>query len=280
MENQIPINPITNPAVCKYCGSTHTKKYGLYKGTQRYYCHDCKRKFSSNNQLFKMKTPANQVSSSLDMYYKGMSVNDIRDHLNQEHNNLPSSHTIYEWIEKYTAEAENQFKDYHPEVGNVWITDETVLKIGGKNVWCIDIIDRDTRFLLATKLSSNRETNDIRILMERAKDRTNKIPKEVLTDGWKGYIDGIELAYGADSKHIVTNPFDSKGVSENSELIERWHGTLKDRTKTLRGLKSLETANKFLDGYLIYYNYLRPHESLNGKTPAEKAKVVILLKAG
>jgi hypothetical protein len=24
---------------------------------------------------------------------------------------------------------------------------------------------------------------------------------------------------------------------------------------------------------LIYYNYLRPHESLNGKTPAEKAKV-------
>ena len=35
--------------------------------------------------------------------------------------------------------------------------------------------------------------------MERARDRAGKIPDKVLTDGWKGYMDGIELAYGADS---------------------------------------------------------------------------------
>jgi hypothetical protein len=147
------------------------------------------------------------------------------------------------------------------------------LKIAGKNVWCIDIIDADTRYLLATKLSTNREKNDIKILMERARDRAGKTPKKVLTDGWVGYPDGIELAYGADAKHIVTEPFAGQ-ENDNTELIERWHGTLKDRTKTLRGLKSIESANEFLDGYLIYYNYIRPHESLEGRTPAEKAKLV------
>ena len=81
-----------------------------------------------------------------------------------------------------------------------------------------------------------------------------------------------------DSKHVVTEPF-AGAENDNTELIERWHGTLKDRTKSLRGLKSVETANKFLDGFVSWYNYMRPHESLNGKTPAEKAKVQYTVKA-
>jgi putative transposase len=261
---------IENPVVCKYCNSNAVVKFGTYEGIQRYWCKVCQRKFRANDELYQMKTPANQVSSAVGMYYEGMSLNGIRRHLQQEYGNYPSSKSVYGWIQKYTDEAINQFKDYHPNVGDTWVADETVVKLDGKNVWCIDIIDKDTRYLLATKLSPNREKNDIKILMERARDRTGKTPKRILTDGWKGYLDGIELAYGADSKHIQTDPFNEY---DNTELIERWHGTLKSRTKVMRGLKSVETANKFLDGYLVHYNYLRPHESLNGKTPAEVAKV-------
>jgi putative transposase len=265
-----------NPVVCKLCGSTHTRKHGFISGMQYYYCNDCKHRFSSNDRLYQMKTPYIQVASALDDYYKGDSINEIRDNLNTRYGNLPSSKSVYGWITKYTDEAVRQFQDYHPKVGSVWVADETVLKLDGKNYWCIDIIDTDTRFLLATKLSTNREKNDIKILMERARDRANRIPEKILTDGWGGYRDGIELAYGADSKHIVTDPFNKP---ENTELIERWHGTLKDRTKSLRGLKTPETASKFLDGFLAWYNFMRPHESLNGKTPAEEAKIQYTAKS-
>jgi transposase-like protein len=217
-----------------------------------------------------MKTPYTQVASALDAYYKGNSINDICDTSLTTGGNRLSSKTVYSWITKYTDEAVNQFKDYHPSVGDIWVADETVLRLDGKNVWCIDIIDEDTRYLLATKLSANRETKDIKELLEKARGRAGKIPKRVLTDGWRGYLDGMELAFGADSKHIITDPF---GEEDNTEIIERWHSTLKERTKTLRGLKSVETANKFLDGFLIFYNYLRPHETLSGKTPAEQARV-------
>ncbi|MBI4303008.1 MAG: IS1/IS6 family transposase [Chloroflexi bacterium] len=257
--------------VCKYCNSSNIVKYGFVEGVQRYFCNDCRRKFSANDHLYRMKTPASQVSSALDSYYKGLSINDIRDNLNQQYQNCPSSKTVYGWITKFTDEAINQFKDYHPKVGDTWIADETVLKLDGKNIWCIDIIDEDTRFLLATKLSPNRETKDIESLMKLASEKAGKAPKRVLTDGWRGYLDGIELAYGADSKHIITDPFG--GDNNNTELIERWHSTLKERTKVLRGLKSIETANRFLAGFLVYYNYLRPHEWLNGSTPAERAGV-------
>ncbi|MFZ7134129.1 MAG: DDE-type integrase/transposase/recombinase [Eubacteriales bacterium] len=268
MENQN-----NNAIVCKHCQSTNTRKYGFVEGTQKYYCNDCRRKFGADDRLFKMKTSYYQVSSAIDDYYKGDSINEIRDNLHTRFQTPPpSSKAVYGWITKYTDKAVNQFKDYHPQVGKVFVADETVLRIAGKKYWCIAIIDKDTRFLLATKLSSNRDRNDIKALMERARDCAGKIPDKVLTDGWGGYRDGIELAYGAESKHIVTEPFGDE-YGNNTELIERWNGTLKDRTKSLRGLKSVESAKKFLDGFLAWYNYMRPHESLNGKTPAEQAKI-------
>lgn len=252
-------------AVCKFCGSKRTRKYGFDEGTQKYFCNDCKRKFSSDDRLYQMKTPSNQVSSALDMYYRGLSINDIRQHLQQEYDNYPSSKTVYAWVDKYSNEAINQFKNYTPDVGDTWVADEVVVKINGINYWLIDIIDANTRYLLATKLSKNRDIDDIKTLMEKARDKANKTPKKVLTDGWKGYLDGIELAFGSEAKHIVTEPFNE---GDNTELIERFHGTVKDRYKVMRGLKSVDSANQFIDGFLVHYNYLRPHESLDGKTPA------------
>ena len=41
----------------------------------------------------------------------------------------------------------------------------------------------------------------------------------------------------------------------------------------MRGLKDIGTAKLFTQGWLLYYNYLRPHESLRGKTPAQVAGV-------
>lgn len=40
----------------------------------------------------------------------------------------------------------------------------------------------------------------------------------------------------------------------------------------MRGLNSVESALTFTDGWLVYYNFFRPHESLGNKTPAEVAK--------
>jgi hypothetical protein len=61
-------------------------------------------------------------------------------------------------------------------------------------------------------------------------------------------------------------------VENNTNLVERLHETIKERTKVMRGLRTAETAKRFLDGWAVYYNYMKPHESLDSKTPAESAK--------
>src|SRR4030042_2955359 len=94
-----------------------------------------------------------------------MPIKAIRRHLLQEHSQAPSTATIYEWIQKYTQYATDSAKGYHPNVGDIWMTDETVLKIDGENLWLWDIIDDKTRFLLATRLSRSRTTQDAQILV-------------------------------------------------------------------------------------------------------------------
>lgn len=260
------------PVVCKYCQSPNVIKWGTYKTDQRYWCKDCERKFTPNTNLYHMHVPASQVSSALSMYYEGMSLNAIRRHFQREHDTMPSTATIYEWIEKYTPIAINNFRDYKPHVGNTWVADETVLNIDGQKVWFWDIIDRDTRFLLASRVSTSRTATDARRLMEKAYEKAGKAPKVVLTDKLHSYLDGIEMAFGSDTEHRRSRPFTTS--EDNTNEIERFHGTLKARTKVMRGLKNIESAIEFTDGWLVHYNYFRPHESLNDRTPADAASVV------
>jgi putative transposase len=59
----------------------------------------------------------------------------------------------------------------------------------------------------------------------------------------------------------------------NNNKMERMNGEIRDREKTMRGLKTTDTA--ILKGYQLFHNYIRPHESLNGKTPAEACGITI-----
>jgi len=104
--------------------------------------------------------------------------------------------------------------------------------------------------------------------MNEARRRAGKSPKTIITDKLAAYLDGIELVFGTDTKHICSKPFT---LVNNTNLIERFHGTLKDRTKVMRGLKDIKSARPITEGWLLHYNFLRPHEALKGKTPAEVA---------
>jgi len=55
--------------------------------------------------------------------------------------------------------------------------------------------------------------------------------------------------------------------------MERLNGEVRDREKTMRGLKKMDTP--IIKGYQIYHNYIREYEGLDGKTQAESAGIKI-----
>lgn len=51
------------------------------------------------------------------------------------------------------------------------------------------------------------------------------------------------------------------------------NGEVRDREKVMRGLKRKDTP--ILKGYQIFHNYIRGHEALKGKTPAQACGIEI-----
>lgn len=56
---------------------------------------------------------------------------------------------------------------------------------------------------------------------------------------------------------------------EGNQLAERLHNTIRERNKVQRGWKKDNTPLR--NGQMLYYNHIRPHMTLEGKTPAEVA---------
>jgi transposase-like protein len=262
------------PILCKWCGSNEIKKYGILGGTQEYYCLKCNRKFINNDNPFGKRSTIEQIGTSISSYYDGLSFADIARHLKESGNEVNES-TVYRWVLDYAQKAIKILDKYQPKVGNIWIADETVIKFNGQNYWLWDIIDKKTRFLIASYLSENRGTLQAKKLMELASKRAGIAPSAVITDKLRAYLDGIEIVFGGYTEHIQSSPFADQ---DDTNEIERFQGTIKDRTKVIRGFKTFETALIILDGFLVHYNFFRPHISLKGKTPAEVAGVNIPFK--
>lgn len=51
------------------------------------------------------------------------------------------------------------------------------------------------------------------------------------------------------------------------------NGEIRDREKTMRGLKIEDTP--ILKGFQIFHNYMREQEALDGKTPAEACGIKV-----
>jgi len=255
---------------CKFCGSENLVRYGKSKDLQLYLCHKCGRKGTDNRALPKMKVPPQVIGAALSMFYEGLSLSAIRRQLWQIYHIEPSRSTIYEWTTKYSKKADKLVSNIKLKTGRDWVVDETVLKIGGQNIWFWDVIDYDTRLLIASHLSTTRGTKDAEAVMMRAQDKTAKPPQFIISDKLAAYLEGIERVFGTSTWHLQSKGF--AGII-NTNLIERFHGTLKDRTKVMRGLKKRDTAKTFLSGYLINYNFFKPHSALENKTPAQVAEV-------
>ena len=168
-----------------------------------------------------------------------------------------------------SAKADEILRPMKVTTGDTWVADELVVNVGGKKYWLFNVMDSETRFVLAAYLSPVRTARAAATVLALARERAENHPEEIKTDGLRYYREALPRAFPTRPvKHIV-----SKGIRAeiNNNLSERLQGTFRDRDKTLRGLKARETGQAYVDGLVTHYNFFRPHESLDGKKPAEAA---------
>jgi putative transposase len=257
---------------CKFCGSSDIIKYGKKNGRQNFMCKSCARKFVLNQGFEGMCYDPRIVATTLDLYFKGVSLRKISDHLGQFYGLKIDHSTIHRWISKYTDIIEAYVASLEPELGNVWHTDEMKVKIGGEWRWLWNVMDERTRFQLVSVITKTREVGDARKAFRKSKEVGGKKPMLMVTDGLASYRKAFNSEFydhHQNSKHVA-----DVGLQESlNNVLERMHGSIREREKVMRGMKVDDTP--ILPMNQIYYNFIRPHQALKGRTPAEAAGVGI-----
>ena len=255
---------------CPACGCERVIKVGVRNGQQRYQCRGCDKKFRANGKAEGRRMDAELMGSAIRDFYTGKSYKQIAEGIEDEYNiPEPSKSTIYEWVRDFTDEAVDAMKEHKATTGGDWIADEMQVDVGGQKVWLWNVMDSSTRYILATHLTPRRDAQAARVVLRKAAEAADKPPKTITTDKLRSYLRAVKDAL-PEARHMQSEGFDA---DINNNLSERLQGTFRDRIKTLRGLDSIESGQRYLDGWGLNYNLFRDHHSLRNRTPGEVAKV-------
>jgi len=271
------ISPIDNFSECIYCHSTDIMKKGLRKnksGTlQKYLCRNCGKYFTFNVGFERMKHNPQAITTAMQLYFSGESLRNTEKSLRLLGVKV-SYRTIHNWIKKYIGLMERYLDKLKPDVSDTWRADELWMKFKGDMKYVFAIMDDETRFWIAQEVAETKHRHDARNLFQLAKKVTGKKPDVMITDGLRSYHDAYKKEFwtlrNPRTKHI--RHIKLRGDMNNNKM-ERLNGEIRQREKTMRGLKRKDTP--ILKGYQIFHNYIREHSGLDGKTPAEACGIKI-----
>jgi putative transposase len=277
VKQQVVIKPV-NVQDCPIClVSDNVVKHGIRNNKsgqiQKFFCKCCNKWFSINYGFEKMHSTPQMITAAMQLYFSNESYRNIKKFL--ELQGVKISHVaVYKWITKYVKLMDKYLEQIKPNVSNAWRTDELYFKVKGNTKFLYALMDDETRFWIAQQVGDSKYTEDVRPLLKKGKELTGKRPLALISDGARNFHRAYKKEF-----FTVKNPR-TKHISHirihgdhNNNKMERLNGEVRDREKVTRGLKKVDSP--LLKGYQIYHNYIREHEGLNGKTPAEKCGIKI-----
>ncbi|MCZ7383382.1 MAG: DDE-type integrase/transposase/recombinase [Candidatus Methanoperedens sp.] len=275
---KVRIEPVVSVSSCVYCHSTNVIKYGVrhnkYGDVQLFHCNDCSKHYTLNLGFEKMKASPKTITVAMQLYFSGESLRNVAESLKLL--GVKVSHVaVYNWIEKYTNLMKQYMDKLKPNVGDTWRADEVFVKFSGNMKYLFALMDDETRYWIAQEVADTKFKHDAQGIFHEGKEITGKRPNVLITDGLPAYHDAFNREFYQNtsprSKHINAIKLDG---DMNNNKMERINGEIRDREKVMRGLKEKDTP--ILQGMQIYHNFVRPHEALNGKTPAEACGIEVV----
>jgi len=275
IENKPKPKVFAEGAVQCECGSIRVVKFGHANGKQIFKCRDCGKKFRES-LLRKSRYTPETIALTLDLYFSGDSLTKIARILNSHLDMHIGKATVYRWIQRYVPQISEYVNSLSPQLSDTWQADEVFVKMkGGERVRKMDgmaylwnVMDRKTRFLLASRLSQHRNVNGaVGAFNEARKVAHDSQPEKIFADGLNAYPQAMTYWESESGRPELVARMGVGKPHANNNRIERMNGTLRERIKIQRGWKTMKTP--LAEGQRIHYNFVKPHMALEGQTPAQ-----------
>jgi putative transposase len=150
------------------------------------------------------------------------------------------------------------------KVNQVWSTDITYIKVTGKFIYFMAIIDLYSRYIIGYDLSHNLAAAFCVVILERALENTK--PEIFNTDQGSQYTSSDFIAK-LSAKEVQIS-MDHKGRCFDNIFIERLWRTLKQEVIYYCRPENIGDLEKKIEEFVHWYNNQRLHQALKYKTPA------------
>jgi transposase-like protein len=166
------------------------------------------------------------------------------------------------------------------DIDDILAGDETYIKISGKHNYCTFFISSENLKITAYHIDNSRDTLPAAIAVSEA-IRTAEPNQEItlVTDGNPSYQEAVHFlnqSRDPDSKINLKNVIGLLNLDTVSEefrpfkqLIERLNRTYKFHVRSANGFTSNNGAVSLTTLFVTFYNFLRPHMSLDYQSPIQ-----------
>lgn len=187
-----------------------------------------------------------------------------------------SHQTVINYAEAVAKNVKPYVDNYKHELSGSICGDETYIKILGKWHYVFFIFDSVKKIILSYPVSPNRDTVSAIKALDEALSKFKEIPDDLtmIFDGNPIYI--LAQHYFAqhgihfDIKQVIGLTNDDP-VSEEyrplKQVIERLNRTFRGGYRSTNGFNTYNGSISFLTLFVAYFNFLRPHSTLEGKVP-------------
>jgi putative transposase len=147
---------------------------------------------------------------------------------------------------------------------HVWAMDITYIPMARGFVYLAAVVDWSTRRVLAWRLSITMEVDFCIEAVEEALGTYGR-PEIFNTDQGSQFTSAAFTGLLLENKIAIS--MDGRGSWRDNVFVERLWRSVKYEEVYLRAYDSVGDARASLGRYLIFYNALRPHSSLDARTP-------------
>lgn len=263
---------------CKFCKKPSARRHSIRKNnvglTPVFYCAECKNHFVDRKGFESFRHSSEVITVALDLRAKGLSLAEVVDHLDQHHRTKVSRTTILDWQNKFGKKVESFTQTLKPKIDGDIHADEVFLKAAGEWVYFWDSMDYVTKFIVGKHLSGIRHFSEAQQFLEKTKETAGDQIWRIHTDNSFDYPFPIKRVFGRD---VIHEHHAAWKMHFKNNPIERFHNSVKQRYKTMRGFGAYNGAESFMAFWTNYYNFIRKHMSLGMKTPAQAAKIELKL---
>jgi transposase InsO family protein len=170
---------------------------------------------------------------------------------------------------KKSKPPERRFESATPN--QMWQTDITYFQVLGKTAYIIGFIDDHSRYITGLGVFWSQTSENV---VETYRSATGQfgVPKEMLTDNGRQYaswhgITKFQKELKRDRvHHIRSQPHHPQTLGK----IERFWKSLKDEFLSRARFETFDSARERIAYWVKYYNHKRPHQGLDGMTPADR----------